>query len=257
LTSNLDTREIEAARERLRPYVERAREFTGWMPDVRTRRLGPRQPWDYRTRAKQLMASSPSVLDMGTGGGERFGRLLDGYTGRAVATEEWSVNVPIAARHLKPLGADTVYCRSTQLPFAGQSFDLVLNRHEDLWPLDVARVVKPGGTVLTQQAWMIWKELSRFIPRRIFLDDLFERYRDGFAAAGLEVLDARAARWPSAYASLGDFVYMLCIAPWEVPEFDPLGRDLEALLALERELTTPDGLVLTEGYFILEAKKPA
>jgi hypothetical protein len=73
---------IDQARERLRPYVKRAREFTGWMPDVRTRRLGPRQPWDYRTRAKQLMASSPSVLDMGTGGGERFGRLLDGYTGR-------------------------------------------------------------------------------------------------------------------------------------------------------------------------------
>jgi SAM-dependent methyltransferase len=224
------------------------------MPDVPTRSLGPRQPWDYMAGAKQPMASSSSVLDLGTGGGERFGRLLEGYTGRAVATEEWSVNVPIAARHLKPLGADTVYCRSTQLPFAGQSFDLVLNRHEDLWPLDVARVLKPGGTVLTQQAWMTWQELNRFISRRIFLDDLFERYRDGFAAAGLQVLDARTATWPSAYQSLGDFVYMLCIAPWEVPEFDPLGRDLEALLALERELKTADGLVLTEGYFTLEAK---
>jgi SAM-dependent methyltransferase len=248
---------IDHARERLRPYVERANAFTGWMPGVRTRPLGPRQPWDYRARAMQLIASSSSVLDMGTGGGERFGRLLDGYTGRAVATEEWSVNVLIAARHLKPFGADTVYCRSTQLPFAAQSFDLVLNRHEDLWPLDVARVLKPGGTVLTQQAWMTWKELSRFIPRRIFLDDLFERYRDGFAAAGLEILDARAAKWPSAYANLGDFVYMLCIAPWEVPEFDPLGRDLEALLVLERELTRPDGLVLTEGYFVIEAMRPA
>jgi hypothetical protein len=248
---------IDQARDRLRPYVERAKAFSGWMPGVRTRQLGPRQPWDYMARAKQLMASSSSLLDMGTGGGERFSQLLEGYTGRAVATEEWSVNVPIAARHLNPLGADTVYCRSTQLPFAGQSFRLVLNRHEDLWPLDVARVLKPGGTVLTQQAWMIWKELSRFIPRRIFLDDLFERYRDGFAAAGPEVLDARTAKWPSAYANLGDFVYMLCIAPWEVPEFDPLGRDLEALLALERELTTPDGIVLSEGRFIIEAIKPA
>jgi SAM-dependent methyltransferase len=227
------------------------------MPDVHTRPLGPRQSWHYMARARQLMASASSVLDMGTGGGERFGRLLEGYTGRAAATEEWSVNVPIAARHLKPLGADTVYCRSTQLPFANESFDLVLNRHEDLWPLDVARVLKPGGIVLTQQAWMIWKELSRFIPRRIFLEDLFERYRDGFAAAGLEVLDARAAEWPSAYQSLGDFTYMLCIAPWEIPDFEPLGTDLEALLALERALTTPDGLVLTEGSFIIEARKPA
>jgi hypothetical protein len=35
-----------------------------------------------------------------------------------------------------------------------------------------------------------------------------------------------------------------------------LGSDLEALLALERELTTPDGLVLTDGSFIIEARKP-
>jgi hypothetical protein len=50
---------------------------------------------------------------------------------------------------------------------------------------------------------------------------------------------------------------MLCIAPWEVPDFDPLGGDLEALLALEQELTTADGLVLTDGSFIIEAMKPA
>jgi phosphoribosylformylglycinamidine synthase subunit PurS len=178
-----DVESVDQARERLRSYVERAKVFTGWMPDVRTRPLGPRQPWDYMARARQLMASAASVLDMGTGGGERFGALLDVYMGRALATEEWSLNVPIAAAHLKPLGADTVHCRSTQLPVIGDSFDLVLNRHEDLWPVDVARVLKPGGSVLTQQAWMIWKELNRFIPRRIFLEDLFERYRDGFAAA--------------------------------------------------------------------------
>jgi Methyltransferase domain len=248
---------LDQARERLRPYVERAKAFTGWMPDVHTRPLGPRQPWDYMGRARQLMASASSVLDMGTGGGERFSELLDGYGGRAVATEEWIVNVPIAAAQLEPFGTDTVHCRSTQLPFAAKSFDLVLNRHEDLWPLDVARVLKPSGTVLTQQAWMVWKELNQFVPRRIFLEDLYELYRDGFAAAGLEVLDARATEWPSAYANLGDFAYMLCIAPWEIPDFDPLGTDLEALLALERALTTADGLVLTEGSFIIEARKPA
>ncbi len=49
---------------------------------------------------------------------------------------------------------------------------------------------------------------------------------------------------------------MLCIAPWEVPDFDPLGADLAALLELERELTTPDGLVLTDGRYIIEARKP-
>jgi SAM-dependent methyltransferase len=247
---------LDQARERLRPYVERARAFTGWMAYVHSRPLGSRHPWDYMARAKQLMASASSVLDMGTGGGERFGELLDGFNGLPLATEEWHVNAPIAADHLRPMGCSLVCCKSLVLPLADESFDLVVNRHEELDPQEVARVLKPGGTVLTQQAFLLWKEMNRFFPRRIFLADLFERYRDGFQNAGLELREARSNELLAAYDSLGDFVYMLCIAPWEVPEFDPLGSDLEALLALERELTTPDGLVLTDGSFIIEARKP-
>jgi hypothetical protein len=61
---------------------------------------------------------------------------------------------------------------------------------------------------------------------------------------------------PAAYDNLGDFVFMATVAVWEVPDFDPLGGDLEALLALERELTTPAGLVLSDGGYIIEARRP-
>jgi SAM-dependent methyltransferase len=248
---------LDEARERLRPYVERARSFTGWSRLPRFRRLGPANPWDYMARARDLLKGCERALDMGTGGGERYGELIFGYEGRAIATEEWHVNAPIAAEHLRPLGAEVVHCASLLLPFADASFDLVLNRHEDLEPAEVARVLKPGGTVLTQQAFMIWKEMNVFFPRRLFLANLFQDYRDGLAAAGLNVVDARSFECPAAYKDLGDFVFMLCVAPWEVPDFDPLGADLEALLELERALTTEDGLVLTDGNFIIEACKPA
>jgi SAM-dependent methyltransferase len=248
---------LEQARERLRPYVERAQTFTGWMPDVPFRPLGTTQPWDYAGRARHLMNGAGRVLDMGTGGGERFGDVLTGFRGTAIATEEWHVNAPIAAARLRPLGADVVRCQSIRLPFDDATFDLVLNRHEDLDPQDVARVLQPGGRVLTQQAWNIWREIGRFILRRVFLATLFEDYRDGFAAAGFQIIDARAREWPAAYSTLGDLVYMLCIAPWEIPDFDPLGADLEALLGLEAALSTPEGLVLTNGSFIIEALKPS
>ena len=247
---------LEEARERLRPYVERARGFSGWSGLPAFHSLGVGITWDYIARARELVSSAARVLDMGTGGGERFGEIIEGFAGRAVATEEWEVNAPIAAAHLRRWGADTLRAQSVSLPFAAGSFDLVLNRHEDLDPAGVASVLTPGGTVLTQQAWMIWKELNAFLPRRVFLADLFEDYRDGFASAGLVIVDARSAQWPAAYGSLGDLIYMLCVAPWEVPDFDPLGADLEALLRLECELTTADGLVLTDGYFIIEARKP-
>jgi len=154
----------ESARERLRPFVERARAFSGWMPDARTRRLGQETPWDYVQRARQLLSSAGSVLDLGTGGGERLSDILRGFRGRAVATEEWVVNAPLAARQLRPLGAGVLWCSALSLPLAGESFELVLDRHEALEPAEVARVLAPGGMVLTQQVWDYANELTRFFP---------------------------------------------------------------------------------------------
>jgi len=248
---------LAEARERLRPYVKKAKGFTGWMAYVHSRRLGPERPWDYMARAKKLVAAASVILDIGTGGGERFGEIIAGYGKRSVATEEWEVNAPIAATHLRPLGADTVRCQSLHLPFTRASFDLVLDRHEELDPAEVTRILRPGATVLTQQVWQHWRELSRFFPRRSNYGDHFHLYQEGFRAAGLAVVDARTSVVPAAYEGLGDFVYMLCIAPWEIPGFDPLGADLEALLDLERELTTTDGLVLSDGSYVIEARKPA
>jgi SAM-dependent methyltransferase len=248
---------LDQARERLRPYVKCAKTFTGWTAYVHNRPLGPRQPWDYMERARKLIADATSVLDMGTGGGERFGELLKAYVGRAVSTEEWHVNVPLAAEHLRPLGSSLVWCRSVHLPFASGSFDLVLNRHEELDPVEVARVLRPGGRFLTQQVWRHWKELSRYIPRTTDFGDHFHTYQVGLRANSMQVLDAREHEVAAAYDNLGDFVFMLCIAPWTIPDFDPLGSDLESLLELERELTTADGLVLADGSYIIEAWKPS
>ena len=108
--------------------------------------------------------------------------------------------------------------------------------------------------MLTQQVFHHWRELGRFIPRHVTDNDLFERYRDGFRDSGLEIVDVRASEVPAAYDSLGEFVNVLCIAPWEIPDFDPLGSDLDPLIRLERELTTQDGLVLTDGSFIIPVR---
>jgi SAM-dependent methyltransferase len=247
---------LEVARERLRPFVEKAHGFSGWMAETKVRRLGAPPPWDYMARARELAAKARSVLDLGTGGGERFAEVIAGLDCRRVATEEWVVNAPVAARRLAPLGAGVVRCRSPDLPFRDATFDLVLDRHEELEPGEVARVLAPGGTVLTQQVWGQMKELSRFIPRRSDFGDHFNGYQHGFRDAGLEVVDARTHAWTDAFESLGEVVYVLCIAPWEVPDFDPLGADLEALLALERELSTADGVLMSGGSYVIEAQKP-
>ena len=122
----------------LRPYAERARRKQGWSFDVNMVNLGPPAPWDYDERALSLLSGARVVVDMGTGGGERFSRLCDGYRGTAVATEGWPPNVPVAAARLAPMGVQVVHASGLRLPLADGSIDLVLNRHEELDP--------PGGT---------------------------------------------------------------------------------------------------------------
>ena len=49
------------ARERLRPYVERAAAVSGWVMDPDPRGLSPRS-WDYVARASELIARVLSEL---------------------------------------------------------------------------------------------------------------------------------------------------------------------------------------------------
>lgn len=250
-----DDRRSRALAE-LQPYIERARGFSGWtFSDVRVRHLDAPIPWDYEALVCERAKGARSVLDLGTGGGEVFSRILAGCNARAVASEEWHVNAPIAARRLSPLGASVVRADSTRLPFLASMFDLVLDRHEALGPDEVARVLAPGGTVITQQCGPDdWPELARFL-HKVKFDDHFDGYQRGFAAAGLTIDDARWHEGRVAFATLGDLVYMLLVAPWSFPDFDPR-RDIDALLALEDALGTPGGgIVATEMRYLIVASK--
>jgi SAM-dependent methyltransferase len=194
---------------------------------------------------------------MGTGGGESLARIIAGLSPatRVVATEEWVVNAPVAHRRLAPLGVAIVRCHSRQLPFGAATFDLVLNRHEELDPAEVARVLQPGGRLVTQQVGSDnWPELRRFFPHMADFGDHYHAYAASFRRAGLAVDRAIHAQ-KVAYASVGDVVFMLLVAPWEIPDFDP-ERELEALLALEEECGTEAGIVLTETRYLLTARKP-
>ena len=115
--------------------------------DVRAEPLSPGPPWSYESRARRLLTSEGSVLDMGTGGGERFSKICRGYAGLAVATEEWPPNVPVASARLSVMDAQVVHASSLHLPFNEGAFDLVLNRHEELDPAEVARVLSPRRPV--------------------------------------------------------------------------------------------------------------
>ena len=118
-------------------------------------------PWSYRREVARRAASVNTMLDMGTGGGERLSRLSP-RPPMTVATEAWPPNVPIAAARLRPLGIPSFRTRarrttptptaaSAAAPFRDGVLALVTNRHEAFLAAEVNRVLSPGGVFITQQ----------------------------------------------------------------------------------------------------------
>lgn len=175
---------------RLNPWFERARGFSGWdLGHVKPRLIDPGPPWNYETLVCEYAVDKKDALDMGTGGGELLSRIRQALPARTTATEEWSVNAPVAKRRLGPLGVELVRCRSRLLPFVNSAFDLVINRHEELEPSEVARVLSRGGHAVTQQVGGDnWRELRGVFPRATDFGDLYGDYLHGFKEAGLRVI---------------------------------------------------------------------
>ena len=66
---------------------EEQQPFTGWdFSYLDGRMLEEQPPWSYSARAAQLMKRSASVLDLDTGGGERFLKLREDWPRKVVVT---------------------------------------------------------------------------------------------------------------------------------------------------------------------------
>ena len=116
-----------------------------------------RPPWGYARLLAARMAALADVpgaaaLDLQTGGGEVLATVPVGPP-TLIATESWPPNVELARRRLARLGVTVVPMADEldDLPFADRSFDLVVSRHPVgiRWD-EVARVLRPGGTYLSQ-----------------------------------------------------------------------------------------------------------
>ena len=139
---------------------EEEQPFTGWdFSHLDGRLRGEREPWSYLDRAAELMRGSSSVVDLDTGGGEKLLGLREHWPARVLATEDYAPNFELARERLSPLGVEVVRSAVSDtgpMPFGEGEFDLVLNRHAQFNPSEVARVLSPGGTFLTQQVHGMW-----------------------------------------------------------------------------------------------------
>ena len=142
--------------ESLKRIADSITPIRGWdFSRMRTRR--DPVPWEYHDVVRAYLTPTSRVLDVGTGGGERFLRLAP-YFGSGVGVDPdpdmlRAAHENAAAAVGRGLPRDRVTFESMPedtLPFADDSFDVVLLRHAPL-PLDeVLRVLRVGGVFITQ-----------------------------------------------------------------------------------------------------------
>jgi SAM-dependent methyltransferase len=243
--------------------------FAGWdfsWLSGRSRLAGP-LPWSYeRAVARRVTATGP-MLDMGTGGGERLSELTRSH--RTVATEGWPPNVPVAAARLRPLGVPVIQDEGApdntdqggtvrgRLPFRDGAFALVANRHEAFRAAEVARVLAPGGSFVTQQVdFHAYDDLYRIVGLPIpeqpasWIPLALQQVRD----AGLRVQGAVRGAERREFRDVGALAYYLHVVSWAIPEYslDACGAALRA--AHEAPELWP--ISFRQRHFLLAAVKP-
>ncbi|MFI5613875.1 class I SAM-dependent methyltransferase [Amycolatopsis sp. NPDC051903] len=219
-----------------------------------------RPSWGYQRLIGERLARVESAVDIQTGGGEVLAGVpvLPPLT---VATESWPPNLAKASALLHPRGATVVAdTDEPPLPFRPGSFELVLSRHPvKAWWAEIARVLRPGGTYLSQQVGpaSVFELVEYFLgpqPADVRESRHPDHARAGAERAGLAVVDLRFEKLRTEFFDIGAVIYFLRKVIWLVPGFT-VEEYLPQLRALHEQLQRGP-FVATTTRFLIEARKP-
>jgi SAM-dependent methyltransferase len=219
-----------------------------------------RPSWGYARLIGVRMATAESALDIQTGGGEVLAGIPKAPP-RLVATESWPPNLEVARRNLDAHGATVVQVEDdADLPFPSESFDLVVSRHPTVtvWP-EIARVLKPGGTYLSQQVGAgSVRQLTDFMmgPQPVGQGRSTDKAVELAEAAGLRVRDLRAETLRMEFFDIAAVVHFLRKVIWIVPGFT-VEQYRDRLVELHELIRTEGSFQASSERFLIEAYKPA
>jgi SAM-dependent methyltransferase len=224
--------------------------------------VGP-VPWDYMEVARRYLSPMQRVLDIGTGGGERFLALAPGFgsgIGIDAAPEMVEVATENAARvdncAVKFLAMD-----AAALEFPDQSFDVVLNRHSVAYVDEIGRVLKPGGLFIAQQVGARNTAAICAVfgcgPGGHYQEESGQTVADwveAFAARGFAIWCRGEYDVPYTFLDVESFVFWLKAIP--MPEDFDVERHWPQVNAILVHHQTPRGIVTNEHRELLIVRKP-
>ena len=140
------------------------------------------------------------------------------------ATEGYAPNVRLCRELFAPFGVHFEEMSDySHMPFADDTFDLIINRHGSYDPAELYRTLKPGGLFITQQVGddndrELVDLLLPNTPRPFPGCNLTEQSRL-FREAGFTILRGDEHFRPMRFYDTGALVWFARIIPWEFPDF--------------------------------------
>lgn len=213
--------------------------------------------WNYRNRVLIEMNGVTSLLDMGTGGGE-FLSSLQPFPSNTCATEGYDLNLEIAKRRLEPLGIKVFKLEDDKhLPFADDSFELVINRHESYDPDEVSRILKCEGMFITQQVGGFNdKEIHALlkVPESPFRNWNLKTAREQLKNTAFTIVDQNEDIVKTRFYDIGAIVFYLKAIPWQVPDFK-VETYIDPLMNMQNLIERDGYIDFTCHRFFIIAKK--
>ncbi len=250
---------LAEAFDRLLAEAEHAT-FSGWDFSWLQGRLVEERDnsWDYPAIVRDAFRGVRSVLDLGTGGGERLSALSP-LPPETYATESYALNVPLARARLEPLGVRVVATGSEdEVPFEDAMFDLVIDRHTGAPATEIHRVLRAGGRYITEQVGSghYWELIALLRGEDLCSPppSSLGPFRRQLEEGGLHVTDARECYPSTRVLDVGAIVYYLHAIPWVVPEFS-MESHRGRLRTIHERIQACGELRLTGHYLLLAASK--
>ncbi|MDQ0232064.1 class I SAM-dependent methyltransferase [Metabacillus malikii] len=216
--------------------------------------------WDFHDEVKKMSKSTDVLLDVGTGGGESLLQLASSFQ-FLVGIDLSATMIETAQKNVKDSQISNVrftQMSSDHLLFPEEFFDIVTCRHAPFCSKEIARVLKSGGSFLTQQVGEMDKlNLKQAFKRGHTMHKdgaLCSMYVKELYDAGFSEIQTFEYDATDYYHRPEDLIFLLKHTP-TIPQFGEKQDDFEILEKFIRENTTSKGIRTNSKRFLIVAKK--
>jgi len=234
-------------------------ELKGWdFSQVRVVQEHPRI--DYSKVVESHLQRNKTLLDVGTGGGERLQPFAHKVK-EVIAIDVNRKMIETAKQNLDKSGlhnVDLILCNSEKMPIATARIDIVIDRHAPFNAKEVYRILRPRGTFITQQV----SEGDKRNFKEVFqrgqsygreLGTLKRRYLKELQEAGVRIIEERTVNSTVYYRSMNDVIFLLANTPI-IPDFD-FEKEQDKLEKIQEKFETKKGIKTNSERFLIVGVK--